>query len=751
MKKDNECNKNHITKILVVEDNVIELKTIMAFLGMAGYRSVDCAVNKREALEKIYLFRPDIVLMDISLDEAEAGVEVAELIKNDRDIETAVVYLTAHSRDEVFCRAKTTNPYGYIIKPFTKDSLCVAVEMAYNRRCLELKLKESSEVFKTSVETMLDCFGIYSAVRDEDGKITDFRIEYVNESACVNNRMSSAEQVGAKLCELMPSHKESGLFNDYCGVVNNKTPLIKHAFKVVDPRIPEGCRFFDIRAVSLKDGFAAAWRDVSARKKAEEALIRSEEKYREIVENLSEGFWLVDNNFKTVFVNKKMNEIIGYSANQLHSRSIIDYICEDQLAVFHKNIENLKAGVKNQFSLFLNHKNGRSIYVKASLCEFTDNFGKVKGIFAFFNNNAEIVKISEGIPDGPGYDSIDAPKLLIGNSKFINDLYAILPSIAESDCNVLIEGASGAGKSLIARTIHQASERRESPFVVVNCGALPDALIESELFGYVKGAFTDAKKDKPGKFAMASGGTILLDEIGELPLHLQVKTLHVIEDKMFEALGSNVSQKIDVRIIAATNKNLLELIKEKKFREDLYYRLKIVNINVPSLKERKEDILLLAKNFIKKLNMKYGKNINGISDKLIKFLLSYNFPGNVRELYNIFEHAFVFANNSIIDIEQLAEDYLEIYKINATNVIETAAGRAVPLLGTEAADYKTLHTQSLNSLPGESGLDCNADYVNLLDALDLFNNNRNKVAEYLKISRMELWRRMKKYGLLNSR
>lgn len=751
MKKEKDYDKNYILKILIVEDNAIELKTIAAFLNMAGYRSVECAVNKREALEKIYLFRPDIVLMDISLDEAEAGVEVAELIKNDSAVETAVVYLTSHSRDEIFSRAKTTNPYGYIIKPFTKESLCVAVEMAYNRRMLELKLKESSEVFKTSVETMLDCFGIYSAVRDANGDIKDFIIEYVNESACVNNRMSSAQQIGAKLCELMPSHKENGLFNEYCGVVNNKTPLIKHAFKVCDANVDEGCRYFDIRAVKLKDGFAAAWREVSERKKAEEALIRSEEKYREIVENLSEGFWLVDNNFKTVFVNKKMNEIIGYSAEQLHSRSIIDYICEDQLSVFHKNIENLKAGVKNQFSLFLNHKNGRRIYAKASLCEFTDNFGKVKGVFAFFNSNAEIVNISEGNQGGPDYDSIDASKLLVGNSKFINDLYAILPSIAESNCNVLIEGASGAGKSLIARTIYQASERRESPFVVVNCGALPDALIESELFGYVKGAFTDAKKDKPGKFAMASGGTILLDEIGELPIHLQVKTLHVIEDKMFEALGSNVSQKIDVRIIAATNKNLQELIKENKFREDLYYRLKIVNIKVPSLKERKEDILLLAKHFIKKLNLKYGKNINGISDKLIKFLLSYNFPGNVRELYNIFEHAFVFANNSIIDIEQLAEDYLEIYKKNVTNVTGIDNGRVMPLSEANALNFEMLQAGQIQALPVEGGSECNAEYVTLLDALDRFNNNRNKAAEYLNISRMALWRRMKKYGLLNLR
>lgn len=741
MIKEKDCE----LKILIVEDNIIESKTIAAFLKAGGFGATDSASNKREALEKIYLFRPDIILMDISLDEAEAGVEVAELIKNDPDIESVVIYLTSHARQEVFSRAKMTEPYGYIIKPFTKESLCVSVEMAYNRKRLELRLKESSQLFKISVETMLDCFGIFSAVRDASGAVIDFTIEYLNDSACRDNHVSRDESIGGSLCALLPSYMENGLFEEYRRVVENKVPLIRQDFKMRVRRDSKNFRYYDIRAVNLKDGFAAAWRDVSERRQAEEALRRSEEKYREIVENLNEGFWLVDDNLTTVFVNKKMNEIIGYSSEELQSNSIVDYIYEDQLAIFQKSIENLRAGVKNQFSLLLNHKNGRPIYVKASLGEFTDNFGRARGIFAFFNSNAEAVELSDDAhAAGGSRDKAEAGGLLIGNSKFMNDLYAILPSVAESNCNVLIEGPSGAGKSLIARTIHQNSERSEGPFVVVNCGALPDALIESELFGYVKGAFTDAKKDKPGKFAMASGGTILLDEIGELPLHLQVKTLHVIEEKMFEPLGSNAPQKVDVRIVAATNKNLLELIEQKKFREDLYYRLKIVNIKVPSLKERKEDILLLARHFIKKLNQKYGKNINRISDNMIKFLLSYNFPGNVRELYNIFEHAFVFSNDLIIDIEQLAEDYLEIYKKNVTripvNMVTSQSTVTAPGSNVENVSPITAVTR----LP-----EIDEEYVQLLNALEMFRYNRNKTAAYLNISRMALWRRMKKYGLLD--
>ncbi|WP_457601030.1 sigma 54-interacting transcriptional regulator [Hydrogenivirga sp.] len=229
-------------------------------------------------------------------------------------------------------------------------------------------------------------------------------------------------------------------------------------------------------------------------------------------------------------------------------------------------------------------------------------------------------------------------------------------SIAEMNVNVLITGETGTGKSLIARYIHLISPRREQPFVKINCGALPENLLEAELFGYNKGAFTGAIKDKPGKVEVADGGTLFLDEIGDLPLHLQVKILNLIQEKEFERIGDVKPRRVDVRIIAATNRNLRKLVREEKFREDLYYRLNVVSIELPPLRERKEDIPLLVNHFISKFSQEHGRHIKGISPSAMKILLGYDFPGNIRELENAIESAVVVCRGTIIDVEDLPEE-----------------------------------------------------------------------------------------------
>ena len=245
---------------------------------------------------------------------------------------------------------------------------------------------------------------------------------------------------------------------------------------------------------------------------------------------------------------------------------------------------------------------------------------------------------------------------IISKNHLIHDIFSILPNIAESDSTVLIEGASGTGKELFAKAIHNLSRRREKPFIKVNCGALPDALLESELFGYVKGAFTDAKKDKPGRFALANGGTILLDEVGDMSPSLQVKLLRVLQEREYEPLGSTSPRKTDVRIVAATNRDLSKLINVGKFREDLFYRLNVVKIKLPPLLQRREDIPLLIDTFIQKFNAKMGKQITGVTDRALRLLLKHDYPGNVRELENIIEHAFVVCGGNRIDIDCLPKE-----------------------------------------------------------------------------------------------
>lgn len=226
-------------------------------------------------------------------------------------------------------------------------------------------------------------------------------------------------------------------------------------------------------------------------------------------------------------------------------------------------------------------------------------------------------------------------------------------TVSEYDVNILIEGETGTGKSLLAKYIHYLSPRRDGPFVKVNCAAIPESLLEAELFGYVKGAFTGAVRDKPGNVELAEGGTLFLDEIGDMPLHLQAKILHLVQEKEFERLGDTKTRRANVRIIASTNKNLRELIKQGQFREDLYYRLSVVKLLLPPLRERKEDIPALVNYFIEKYSRKYSRKIRGITSEAMRILLSYNFPGNVRELENVIEHAVITCRGTLIKQEDL--------------------------------------------------------------------------------------------------
>ncbi len=235
-------------------------------------------------------------------------------------------------------------------------------------------------------------------------------------------------------------------------------------------------------------------------------------------------------------------------------------------------------------------------------------------------------------------------------------MFDILPDVADSASAVLLEGESGTGKELFARAIHHLSPRKKQPFIAVNCGALPDTLLESELFGYKAGAFTDAKKDKPGRFRLAERGTLFLDEIGDISPALQVRLLRVLQEKTYEPLGSVESVPSDVRIIAATNRRLQELVKEGKFREDLYYRIHVIRMELPPLRDRMEDIPLLADHFIHHFNVLQKKEIAGLSGEVLACLVSYDYPGNVRELQNIIEHAFILCKSGLIEPHHLPEN-----------------------------------------------------------------------------------------------
>jgi transcriptional regulator with PAS, ATPase and Fis domain len=293
---------------------------------------------------------------------------------------------------------------------------------------------------------------------------------------------------------------------------------------------------------------------------------------------------------------------------------------------------------------------GNRIPISVSTAVLKEGDGRIVGGAETFRDLSEVDALRRELDN----------RLTVGEitsrSPLMQRVFEVLPAISASPSTVLISGETGTGKELMARTIHGLSPRSKGPFIAINCGALPDTLLESELFGYKAGAFTGANRDKPGRFALAKGGTLLLDEIGEVSPALQVRLLRVLQERTFEPLGSTRSERADVRIIVATNKDLVELMHAGQFREDLYYRVNVVGIELPPLRRRKEDIPLLSEYFIRRFNNLQNKSIQGVAPEALSLLMAHDWPGNVRELENIIERSFILCREGYIDIGHLPEE-----------------------------------------------------------------------------------------------
>ena len=436
---------------------------------------------------------------------------------------------------------------------------------------------------------------------------------------------------------------------------------------------------------------------------------------RTILDSVADGIFTVDQNFNIKSFNRAAERITGISREEALGRK-----CHD---VFHANICQGNCALKHTIDtgqeiidLHINvlNYNGEQVPVSISTAVLTDQKGGLIGGVETFRDLSVIEELRKELSGQYSFQDI------ISKNHTMQETFSILPDIADSDATVLIEGPSGSGKELLTRAIHSLSPRNSKPFVAVNCGALPDTLLESELFGYVRGAFTDAKKDKPGRFALAEKGTIFLDEIGELSPAFQVKLLRVLQEREYVPLGATTPVKTDVRVIAATNCNLLEMVRQNTFRHDLYYRLNILKLRLPSLAERREDIPLLIEHFLHKFNLKKDKKITQVSDEVLQFLLRYSFPGNIRELENLLEHAFILCRLNKIEIEHLPK---EVLQVNSENFSE----------------YQTPMDQTLQQTEVEL----------ITKTLKQFLGNRGKTAQALGIDKSTLWRKMKRFGILN--
>jgi PAS domain S-box-containing protein len=430
-----------------------------------------------------------------------------------------------------------------------------------------------------------------------------------------------------------------------------------------------------------------------------------------ILDSVADGVFTVDREWRITSFNKAAEQITGVPHDEAIGQQCCDVfrasICERSCAI-RQTIDSGQP-IVNQ-AIFIIDASGREVPISISTAIIEDANGNIIGGVETFRDLSLVEELRKEIEGRYSFADI------IGRSPAMQALFDLLPVVADSDSTVLINGESGTGKELVARAIHNLSPRRKKKFVAINCGALPDTLLESELFGHKAGAFTDARKDKPGRFAAADGGTILLDEIGDVSPAMQVRLLRVLQERVYEPLGSVTPVSVDVRVITATHQDLRKLVQEKRFREDLYYRINVFRLDLPALRDRREDIPLLVEHFVSRFNTIQNKDVAGVSDEVMNVLMRCEFPGNARELENAIEHAFVLCKSGLVELRHLPQEILECSGIPAMEV-----GPGATLRSIEA--------------------------VHISDALRRHGGSRKAAAEELGIHPTTLRRKIKNLGI----
>ncbi|MBD3287746.1 PAS domain S-box protein [candidate division KSB1 bacterium] len=438
----------------------------------------------------------------------------------------------------------------------------------------------------------------------------------------------------------------------------------------------------------------------------------------DILDSIGEGLFTVDVNFKINYFNRAAETITGYKREEVLGR-LCKHIfqsnqCFDKCPIGRvlesgKNIYDMESTIRN--------KNGTVTPIKLNSSILKNEDDEPVGGVVSFRDISDLEILRNKFTDDNQFYGV------IGHSKAMHEIFELIEEIADSDATVLIQGDSGTGKEMVANAIQMRSQRKKMPYIKVNCSVFTPQLLASELFGHVKGAFTGAIKDRAGRFEVADKGTLFLDEVAEMPTQMQLQLLRVLQEGTFERVGESKTRKVDVRVIAATNKNLKEEIEHKRFREDLYYRLNVIPIEIPPLKDRPEDIPHLIQYFIKKFALLYKKNIQDIDDQALDLLLNYSWPGNIRELENIIEYGFARTrdNNNVIQLDKLP-----------------------PSIRKSSVNYRVsdrmLEKSDLTGSVSEQK-------VAIRQMLEKHRWNKTRVAKELGIGRSTLWRKIKQLDI----
>lgn len=563
-------------KVLIVEDEFIEANDIQLILTKAGYavcgiaRSVDVALTMAEK-EK-----PDFVLVDIFLKGKLTGIDLARLL-NERNI--PFIYISANSNEDILAAAKTTHPYGFIVKPFREKDLLITMEIAQYRSEHSLESK-----YRRERELMRQLEDVSSEQKDDKEKLL---------------------AIARVLQQYIPFD------------------LLTMGFEKAGSSSFEGCSF-------LRIGFKE-YQVLNADELAR--VTRTTPDQLTGLHAGTRGVQILDSaRFEEEATRSSTVKVLGEALEMVACLQL--GLMADGLNVFNLNFYSRQPD---------RYSTEHAELLKRMQPDLVKSIGTIVNSKPQQKTLRETSDIAWAKREKTSFDGV------IGNSYVMLHVFDKLTQVAPYDTSVLILGESGTGKERIADYIHRHSERKDKPFVKVNCAALPPTLIESELFGHEKGSFTGATDKRMGKFQQAHGGTIFLDEIGEMPIDMQVKLLRVLQEKEIEPVGGRSTVKVNVRIIAATNRNLEKEVAEGRFRLDLYYRLNVFPIQLPPLRERKEDIHSLALHFISMCNRKANKKVEGVSDKLLAKMQAYNWPGNIRELENLVERSMLLAKGTTIE------------------------------------------------------------------------------------------------------
>ncbi|MCX7983092.1 MAG: sigma 54-interacting transcriptional regulator [Syntrophales bacterium] len=578
----------------------------------------------------------------------------------------------------------------------------------------------------TTVTNLILTNLLLSRIIDNYEKILD----EIEDSLMETDLNGNVTYVNRKAAELLgvPKEKAIGLNYRYWTDEVNKKIVFENYHRAYLTGAP--CRFI-YEAKSLKGnkliiedvgsprrdekgiivGFRSTARDITARVNIENEMIKQKIRLETIFSSVNEGIITVDPSFTIMDVNKAAENICGISITNERGKNInecLSMCSKSCIEVINETLYN-KLPIKD-YLIECNHKYKKYQLVSITCAPLKDEMKNFLGAALVIRDVTKIKVIERELKQRNRYHNI------VGKSREMQYIYNIIEDLANYDTTVLITGESGTGKELVAKALHYSSYRAFKPFIAVNCAALSENLLESELFGHIKGAFTGAIKEKTGRFELADGGTLLLDEIGDISPSIQLKLLRFLQEKTFEKVGDSEPKKVDVRIIACTNKNLKEKVKKGEFREDLYYRLKVVEIALPPLRSRMEDIPLLVDYFCRIFNERYRKKIEGISQEVLRIFMNHSWPGNVRELEHVMEHAFILSHGHVITINDLPVELREI-------------------------------SQDSQQKMAERKLRKDVDVKEIIEMLKSAKWNKTKAACLLGISRWALYRRLKRFNI----